>query len=98
MMNNTLVETPSKSDARIRNPRLQVIVRVGMLAFFILITAVGVTKIPAYYQDIRNDYVADSATLAYLTSLGISVQAGAAYSCLLFFLQSSAFTVAGFYI
>src|SRR4051812_37263469 len=98
MINSSAVDIPSKSYARIRNPHLLRIVRVGMLALFTIITVMGLISLPAAIQDVRAATAADAGTLAYLANLGISVEVATAYNFVLMLLQALAFTVAGFVI
>src|SRR5690349_10079941 len=92
---SSVIVMPTDSYARIRNPRLLVVVRVVLIIVFTIITAVGALSIPANFRDIRNSILAQPDTLHDLANLGISVDAGAIYTFALYLAQTLVFTVAG---
>ena len=92
------VATPTEGYARSRDPRFLAVVRVVLVAVFTLLTVVGILSIPTSFQDMRASLVTQPSSLQDLSSLGISLDIGAAYNLALAFVQTLIFTVVGILI
>lgn len=89
---------PTDSYARISNPRLLVVVRVGLIIVFTFMTVAGLLSIPANFQENRNFITAIPDLVHSLSNLGMSVDAGATYNFALLLVQDLLFSAAGFII